>query len=574
MFPPALRLRRSGVARLGRERRQVLHQRQMEVRLGLHGPVRSLLPQRLPAQRTFDPSQYYFQDIVSSVYLRGQDGRGFFDLSGYHFQTTSAYRRSAPGTDRGARCSTITGPSRSIRTEAAGIGGEVTVDLNAANVNRTEALYQSVGAAAVRQRSYNLYSVCETRSSAPTTPAATSPDNCLLRGIAGDYARATGQVSWQRKIVDPIGEVWTPFVFARVERRSDGPEHRADTYVYGAYGTSTIPNSAPARVLQRRELRLGGDRHAGRRPRISLSLRLQFARSASRSSSRSPRSSCGRTRSCPGCSRTRTRRAWCSTKPTCSPGANIPATTASRAARAPITALQYTANFANGGHANFVGGESIQLAGQNSYTIADAANTGLESGLDKTISRTTSRAKRCSRSRRRSRSPASSSSTPRPSRSTRFDGIVSAHFGGFTASVDYGRYAAQPVLGWLYPREGLLTSASYKLDRRLTVDGGVALRHVAALLRRAGRRRRRASTRPTTISASAYGDDLHDVQGALFVRRQRPDRHHVGDAAAPGRATRRCCSSSRCARSATSRRSAGDVATDRAAAGRDGFHDR
>ena len=48
--------------------------------------------------------------------------------------------------------------------------------------------------------------------------------------------------------------------------------------------------------------------------------------------------------------------------------------------------VQYTANFANGGHANVVGGESIQLAGQNSYTIADAANTGLESGLDKRYS--------------------------------------------------------------------------------------------------------------------------------------------------------------------------------------------
>ena len=31
--------------------------------------------------------------------------------------------------------------------------------------------------------------------------------------------------------------------------------------------------------------------------------------------------------------------------------------------------VQYTANFANGGHANFVGGQSIQVAGQNSYTL-------------------------------------------------------------------------------------------------------------------------------------------------------------------------------------------------------------
>ena len=49
--------------------------------------------------------------------------------------------------------------------------------------------------------------------------------------------------------------------------------------------------------------------------------------------------------------------------------------------------LQYTDNFSDGGHSNFVAGESIQLAGQNSYTIADAANTGLEFGARQAILR-------------------------------------------------------------------------------------------------------------------------------------------------------------------------------------------
>ena len=64
--------------------------------------------------------------------------------------------------------------------------------------------------------------------------------------------------------------------------------------------------------------------------------------------------------------------------------------------------LQYTDNFANGGHANVVGGELIQLAGQNSYTIADAANTGLDSGLDKRYLQLRASARRCSRSSCRS----------------------------------------------------------------------------------------------------------------------------------------------------------------------------
>ncbi|MBV9288079.1 MAG: LPS-assembly protein LptD, partial [Hyphomicrobiales bacterium] len=37
----------------------------------------------------FDLSTYYFQDVVSSVYLRGQAERSYFDLSGYHFEGTT-----------------------------------------------------------------------------------------------------------------------------------------------------------------------------------------------------------------------------------------------------------------------------------------------------------------------------------------------------------------------------------------------------------------------------------------------------------------------------------------------------
>ncbi len=53
-------------------------------------------------------------------------------------------------------------------------------------------------------------------SSARTTGRAPQVGDCLLRGIGGQQTRATADVSWQRKFVDPIGEVWTPFAsFAR-----------------------------------------------------------------------------------------------------------------------------------------------------------------------------------------------------------------------------------------------------------------------------------------------------------------------------------------------------------------------
>ncbi len=92
-----------------------------------------------------DTTQYFFQDVVSQVYLRGQAGRGFFDLTGYSFQPTGAFLDTrqdptAVPTFDYHRTFSID-PVRS-----GGIGGEATVELNAANINREEALYQSVGA--------------------------------------------------------------------------------------------------------------------------------------------------------------------------------------------------------------------------------------------------------------------------------------------------------------------------------------------------------------------------------------------------------------------------------------------
>ena len=112
-----------------------------------------------------DLSRYYFQDIVSSVYLRGQADRGFFDLSGYQFEGTTAYteQRSEP----------LAVPVLDYHKTFAiapdlsgGIGGEAKIDLNATNISRTEASFQSVGAQTLDKR---------TVSTTSAKPAAPSP---------------------------------------------------------------------------------------------------------------------------------------------------------------------------------------------------------------------------------------------------------------------------------------------------------------------------------------------------------------------------------------------------------------
>ncbi len=148
------------------------------------------------------------------------------------------------------------------------VGGEVTVELNGANINRDEALYQAVGGQRF-DTAYGLYSVCSTY-----TPGTTN-SNCLLRGIAGDYTRATEQISWSKKIVDPIGEVWKPFIFERLSGEATSLAGGSFNYS-SSTGSAIIPNYAQARLLRRRKLGLGGSRDGGRWTGIPLSVRLEL----------------------------------------------------------------------------------------------------------------------------------------------------------------------------------------------------------------------------------------------------------------------------------------------------------
>jgi LPS-assembly protein len=426
---------------------------------------------------TVDPSKYYLQDVISSVYLRGQADRGFFDLSGYRFESTTAAadQRQQP----------LVAPSLDynrtfpVSPEAtAGIGGEIKVDLNLTNIARVEAAYQSADVNTL-DSAYQLYDVCATGGTViggykqpgtyTTLPGSYSPTNdCLLRGIAGDYTRISEQVSWQRKFIDPLGESWTPFVFARLDGETAALNTAGD---YGYGGGSTIYNSGQSNYFG------GANSGSAARAMPGIGLEYRYPLIATNAWGRQVFEPIAQL--------------------IVRPNEVIPKLQPNEDAQSLVFdetnlfawdkysgydrieggtrfnyGAQYTADFANGGHANIVGGESIQVAGQNSYTIADMANTGLESGLDKKFSNFVAGETIAPFS-----SAFSLTSKQQFDDSTfalsRLDLIANASFGGFTTSLDYGRYAAQPELGWIFPREGLLTNASYKLDKTWTVDGSV-----------------------------------------------------------------------------------------------------
>ena len=188
---------------------------------------------------------FYFQDVISSVYLRGQAAQSFFDLSAYHFEGTTASddNRTLP-----VAVAPVFDFNRVINVPADrtyGIGGELTIDTNVANINQTNAAFQSTGLQTF-DNAYHLYNVCETQVGSTSFVNTYFPGKCLLRGIAGDYTRATGQLSWQRSYIDPIGEVWKPFLFGRLDGEATELNETGSITYASSIGVSTVANSSQA----------------------------------------------------------------------------------------------------------------------------------------------------------------------------------------------------------------------------------------------------------------------------------------------------------------------------------------
>jgi LPS-assembly protein len=414
----------------------------------------------------FDPTQYFFQDLVSQVYLRGQAGRGFFDFTTYSFQPTGAYldgRQDPPAV-----------PTFDYHRTFAldpdhwgGIGGEATVELNAMSVNREEALYQSTGAQRF-DSAYSLYQVCGTG----TSPAAYTPGSCLLRGIGGDYTRGTEQLSWAKKIVDPFGEVWKPFAFERASGEAADLSGGAFTYSSPS-GFAIIPNYAQPNFFAGQSAGAAATGMAG----VGLEYRYPFVAETSwgeqiiepigqiiaRPNEVLPRMQINEDA-----------QSLVFDDTTLFNWSKFSGYDRVEGGTRANYGFQYINNLPSGGHLNIVAGQSVQVAGQNSYTIPNVVNTGLESGLDKTWSNFVA-----GETLQPTAAPLTLGLKQQFDSAslglTRFDAILGGKWGGFQGSFDYANYAAQPLLGWPYPREGVITNGSYKFDNGVIVSGGLTL---------------------------------------------------------------------------------------------------
>ena len=130
--------------------------------------------------------------------------------------------------------------------------------------------------------------------------------------------------------------------------------------------------------------------------------------------------------------------------------------------------LTYTAQFNRGGALNVLFGQSYSLWG-NSFAQAGIANAGLDSGLDTTRSDYVARASYQPNSTFKFVSRFRFDNDTFAVRRTELE--ASANFDRWSTSLLYGNYAAQPDIGFLTERQGLLGSGSVKIDANWVLRG-------------------------------------------------------------------------------------------------------
>ena len=343
-----------------------------------------------------------------------------------------------------------------------GVGGQVEVDFNLTSLSARAASFEAVGPR-VLDSAYGLYDVCNTY-----VPGRTQGSSCLLRGIGGDYTRVTGQVDYQRKYIDSIGEVWTPFAFARVN---------GETLNLNTTHTETFANSGAVRIYtnasQTNFVQSGTTGNVI--PGIGLEYRYPFLASTRLGTVlfepigqiiARPNNEIG----------TRTL-VNIDSQSLVFDSSNLFQWNKFSGYDRFETGVranyggQFSLNFKNGGSATFIAGQSAQIAGTNAYATPDAANIGLSSGLDKRLSDYV----------------AGATVTPIPmisfGASGRFDSdtlenrrvdlLTNLNLGALTAGAQFANYQSQPLIGYDVRREGLALSAKYKVTANYFAQGNV-----------------------------------------------------------------------------------------------------
>jgi LPS-assembly protein len=386
--------------------------------------------------RATDLASFFGQtDVgISQLFLAGRGERSYFDARTIHYTgfTSADQQQALP----------IIHPVVDYQNTFSAFGGELGYNVNMTSLSRTAASYDAISNAAVNNGLCNITTA---------DPAVKNTTNCLLRGIPGNYSRLSADVHWRGQYIDPLGQVFTPFASIRgdaaqinvtddlgvsnfIETGENnltrvmptvGLEYRYPFISVHSWGTQTI--EPIAQIIAR-----PSETQIGRFPNEDAQS-LVFDDSnlfkLDKFSGWDRVEGGGR--------------------------ANV--------------GFQYVAQFNGGGSANMLIGQSYQLFGTNSYTVGDNTNTGLGSGLAKPVSDYVARfayaPNRIFNVISRYRFDEQDFTLKR------FEVEGRATVDRWSVGLLYGDYAAQPELGFLERREGMLASGSVKITANWVLNG-------------------------------------------------------------------------------------------------------
>ncbi|PNG24473.1 LPS-assembly protein LptD [Methylocella silvestris] len=407
-------------------------------------------------------SSNYINETTTTAYLIGQD-RGYFDLRGYRFEGLSSHDIQPQQT----AAYPVFDYNKTFDVDPAishGIGGQIETNFNLASLSAATASFQSVGTR-VLDNAYSLYPTCT--NYVPGRVAGT----CLLRGIAGIYTRASLDVSWKRQYIDPIGEVWTPFAFTRVNGEILDLTTSGSFGFASSAGSSAIYNSSQLPFLQNTQDAAFGALNPG----VGFEYRYPFfAKTSFGSVSVTP---IGQIIARPNNQIGSYGQANLDAQSLVFDEASLfqwdkysgydRFETGTRA----NYGGQATLNFQEGGYINVIGGQSYQLAGTNAYATPDAANVGLSSGLDTRLSDYVGAV---------TVAPSSAFALTTKGRfdvngfaPRRIDVVGTYNLGAWTGGIQYANYQAQPEIGYYVRRQGLALNSRYKVSDNYWAQGNI-----------------------------------------------------------------------------------------------------
>jgi LPS-assembly protein len=373
-------------------------------------------------------------EAISQLYLTGVGNRSYFDARTIYYLSYSGNQAQVPIVHPVIDYSNVL--NRNL------LGGEFSYKTNFTSLSRDTAGFDPI----TLQAATNGW--CLPTSADPTVKI---PTNCLLRGIPGTYTRATAEGQWRRSFTDDWGQIWTPFAKLRVDAidasisnqpgvsnflpvgdtqalrvmPTVGLEYRYPFINVQPWGTTTIEPIAQVIIRP-------NETYAGKLPNEDAQSMVFDASnlfSVDKFSGYDRVEGGGR--------------------------ANV--------------GVQATTQFDRGGSVNVLFGQSYQLFGLNSFAVADVTNTGLNSGLDKPrsdyVARINYSPNRTYTFSTRARFDEQTLDVQR------FEAEGRASFDRWSVSLMYGNYAAQPELGYLTRREGLLGSGSIKVAANWVVSG-------------------------------------------------------------------------------------------------------